>query len=69
MAAVRQLYQRAVTVPHAHLDGMWRDYQRFENDGPNKQFAKKVRRSRVADKLRSVRTDMFLLPMGVPHSD
>ncbi|KXZ55915.1 hypothetical protein GPECTOR_2g1466 [Gonium pectorale] len=42
MAAVRRVYQRAVTVPHHHLDGLWRDYQRFENDGPSKQFAKKV---------------------------
>ncbi|KAG2500896.1 hypothetical protein HYH03_001655 [Edaphochlamys debaryana] len=42
MAAVRKLFQRAVTVPHQHLDGLWRDYQRFETDGPNKQFAKKV---------------------------
>ncbi|GIL69991.1 hypothetical protein Vretimale_19718 [Volvox reticuliferus] len=42
MAAVRRVYQQAVTVPHHHLDGLWRDYQRFENDGPNKQFAKKV---------------------------
>ncbi|EFJ50539.1 hypothetical protein VOLCADRAFT_116706 [Volvox carteri f. nagariensis] len=42
MAAVRRVYQQAVTIPHHHLDGLWRDYQRFENDGPNKQFAKKV---------------------------
>ncbi|GLC43801.1 hypothetical protein PLESTM_001520900 [Pleodorina starrii] len=43
MAAMRRVFQQAVSVPHHHLDGMWRDYQRFENDnGPNKQFAKKV---------------------------
>lgn len=43
LAAVRKVYQAAVCVPHSHLDGLWRDYQRFENEGPNKQFAKKVR--------------------------
>ncbi|KAG2445865.1 hypothetical protein HXX76_000469 [Chlamydomonas incerta] len=42
IAAVRKVYQAAVCVPHSHLDGLWRDYQRFENEGPNKQFAKKV---------------------------
>ncbi|GFR46914.1 hypothetical protein Agub_g8561 [Astrephomene gubernaculifera] len=42
MAAVRRLYQRAVCVPHHHLEGLWRDYQRFENEGPSKMFAKKV---------------------------
>eukprot|EP00198_Chlamydomonas_reinhardtii_P001489 XP_001690825.1 RNA processing protein [Chlamydomonas reinhardtii] len=41
LAAVRKVYQAAVCVPHSHLDGLWRDYQRFENEGPNKQFAKK----------------------------
>ncbi len=39
---MRRFYQRAVAVPHHHLDGLWKDYQRFEGDGPSKQFSKKV---------------------------
>ncbi len=48
MAAVRRVFQRAVAVPHHHVDGIWRDYSRFENEGPNKQFAKKVSAEGVA---------------------
>ncbi len=49
---VRRVFQPAVIVPHHHLDGLWRDYQRFENDGPNKQFAKKYGGTRVTGPVR-----------------
>ncbi len=51
MAGVRRVFHLAVTVPH-HLDGLWTDYQRFENDGPNKQFARKYGRTRVTGPVR-----------------
>ena len=28
----RKLYQTAVNVPMHDLDGMWREYEKFEND-------------------------------------
>ncbi len=47
--AVPCLFQQ---VPHHHLGGLWRDYQRFENDGPNKQFAKTYGTTRVTGPVR-----------------
>ena len=41
MDALRKIYQRAVVVPHANLELIWKDYDAFENE-LNKMTAKKI---------------------------
>jgi tetratricopeptide (TPR) repeat protein len=41
MDHLRKVYQRAVVIPHTHLEGLWREYDTFENQ-LNKVTAKKI---------------------------
>lgn len=42
MAAVRHAYQRALLVPTAQLEALWRGYENFEMGGSNKQLARRL---------------------------
>lgn len=42
VAAVRHAYQRALLVPTAQLEGLWRGYENFEMGGSNKQLARRL---------------------------
>jgi cleavage stimulation factor subunit 3 len=39
---VRRAYQRALLVPSAQLEALWRGYEGFEMGGSNKQLARRL---------------------------
>lgn len=38
----RKAYQRAIVVPTAHVDALWKAYENFEKSGANRMLSRKL---------------------------